>query len=125
MRKSRPPKAPYIRTSQMARTLEPSWAKSENAALASLVSRMEPLRLPELTARLNFAHVAAADAGHSVGLHLDAQIEIFRVESGCATFYINEKPFVFRRGQIGIMPARTVHRWQSGGEPAVFLGLTV
>lgn len=113
---------PYFRTIEMFQKLEPSWAKAENATLAAVVARMDTLRLPEMTVKLELAHIATAAAGHEVGAHLHAQAELFRVESGRVTFLVSGKKVVYRRGDIGILPSRTIHSWVNGSRNAVFLG---
>jgi len=124
-RKQKPHSDPYIRTYQMTQVLEPAWAGAENDMLAELVRRMDVLRLPELSVRLDFAHIAAAKPRHEVGPHLHAQMELFRVESGSATFYVEERKTVLRKGDVGVMPARTIHRWNNANTPLVFLGFTL
>jgi AraC-like DNA-binding protein/mannose-6-phosphate isomerase-like protein (cupin superfamily) len=116
---------PYIRTYQMTQVLEPLWARTENDMLADLVRRADPLRLPELSVRLDFAHIAAAKPRHEVGPHLHAQMELFRVEQGSATFFVENRKTILRKGDVGIMPARTIHRWNNGKSPVVFLGFTL
>jgi len=106
----------------MFQRLEPSWAKAENATLAAIVARMEAIRLPEMTIKLELAHVATASANHEVGAHLHAQAELFRVESGRVTFEVSGKRVVYRAGDIGILPSRTIHSWKNEKANAVFLG---
>lgn len=114
--------APYFRTIEMFQRLQPSWAKSENTTLAAIVARMDTIRLPEMTIKLELAHIATAAAHHEVGAHLHAQAELFRVESGRVTFDVSDRKVVYRAGDIGILPSRTIHSWKNEKTNAVFLG---
>jgi AraC-like DNA-binding protein len=125
VKKVRSDALPYFRTSEMMKSLDPSWASTENAVLSALVSRMGIIQLPDVSVQVEFGHVASATPRQEVRDHLHTQMEIFRVESGQTTFFVADKPVTYGKGDIAIIPARVIHRWTNGKAPSLFLGFMV
>jgi AraC-like DNA-binding protein/quercetin dioxygenase-like cupin family protein len=125
MKNPRSEALPYFRTNEMMKSLDPSWASAENSMLNALVSRVEKIRLPDVSMHVEFGHVAVASPAQEVKDHLHTQMEIFRVESGQTTFFVADKPVRYRKGDVAMIPARTIHRWTNGKAASLFLAFMV
>jgi quercetin dioxygenase-like cupin family protein len=58
--------------------------------------------------------IGTFEAGTGPGLHLHPYEETFIVESGSATFTVDDETFELRAGQIEVVPANTPHKFVSG-----------